>query len=163
MSEVNKERVKLFVDALPNYRQDTGALCEVFEATGERGYCCLGVATQIAVDNGLKLTEVFQESTVHGTYSGSVGWKDPENPAEGTVFSVLPQAVADWYGFDLTTPRIKNHPEWGASDRDQCDDPKCDSCGGNQVDTVSAVTANDRLKWDFAQIAQAFRETYLED
>jgi len=83
---VNKERVQLLVDALRSgqYRQCRLSLREQIAGsmtTPKYGYCCLGVATQIAVNHGV----------IQG---GSYTWGH----------TGLPAAVRDWYGFDDANP-----------------------------------------------------------
>jgi hypothetical protein len=86
---VNKERVRLLVDALRSgrYQQCRLSLREQIAGIGimttpKYGYCCLGVATQIAVDHG-----VIQGSDTY--IWGHTG---------------LPTAVREWYGFDDGNP-----------------------------------------------------------
>lgn len=79
---VNKERVRLLVDALRSgrYQQFSGAL----RSPDGRRYCCLGVATKVALDAGLEIGP--DDKTDHF---------EPWHQA----YQVMCPAVADWYGF----------------------------------------------------------------
>jgi hypothetical protein len=50
----NKERIRLWVEALEsgNYKQGVGTLRNPSFAPGGYSYCCLGVAIEVAVNNG---------------------------------------------------------------------------------------------------------------
>lgn len=53
---MNKEKLKLWLDALRSgeYQQGYGRLANIDE-TGSVGYCCLGVACEVAIKDGLDL------------------------------------------------------------------------------------------------------------
>lgn len=78
---MNKERIKLWVDALRSgdYKQTSGALARKNLTTNDFSYCCLGVACEIA---GLEKEECVL--TDHITY----------NSAGGS----LPREAAEWFG-----------------------------------------------------------------
>lgn len=78
MTDPNKERLRLWTDALRSgkYQQATGKL------KGDEGYCCLGVACMVAVENGLSL--------------------DLEDEFSSAKNLNLPVAVGEWFGlFDI--------------------------------------------------------------
>lgn len=122
----NKDNMRLWVAGLRSgqYEQITG-----FLMTSD-GYCCLGVACRIAIDNGLNLLERVANEN---------------QPDEPTMFgnyeiSGLPGEVQEWLGVDDPDPTIAV------------------AAGGNNID---ATDANDDLRWDFNQIADAI-EAYYE-
>lgn len=89
---INKERIQLWANALKSgeYEQTTGTLRDKF------GYCCLGVACQIAIDNGCTV-KVEQE----------VGEGDNcyhYDESEGN----LPLSVIKWYGLEGEDPILKH-------------------------------------------------------
>lgn len=83
---VNRERVQLLVDALRSgeYQQCRNSLRDQIAgsmAAPKYGYCCLGVATQIAVNHG-----AVQGNSHTWSHTG------------------LSTAVRVWYGFDDANP-----------------------------------------------------------
>lgn len=87
---VNKERIQLWVDALKSgdYEQTDG------ELQNKYGYCCLGVACKIAVDNGCV---VKVEKSIGGIES--VAYDESEGD--------LPESVKNWYGLEKSDPILK--------------------------------------------------------
>lgn len=91
VTTVNKERVKLWVDALRSgkLKQATGQLGRIVNHKAE--YCCLGVGCEVAKKNGLKLAKVKSPSNSPGSplsfclyYGGSA--------------STFPYVVTEWFG-----------------------------------------------------------------
>lgn len=82
---VNKDRVRLLVQALDSneFQQGAGSL-RLAQADGTVKHCCLGVATVVALRNGLQV----------GT-----------DEAWGRN-SILTPAVQAWYGFDAEHPTL---------------------------------------------------------
>lgn len=82
----NKERVQLLVEALRSaeYRQIKDKLGST------NGYCCLGVACEVAIQNGLEI----ESRTIDGEY-----FYDGES-------CTLPNSVRRWYEFDNVNPDI---------------------------------------------------------
>jgi len=81
---VNKEGIKLWVDALRSgqYEQGGGALRPT---PGQ--FCCLGVACEVAIQNGINLVRVED------------GYKDPDRP--GSHYSgAMPEVVVKWLGLE---------------------------------------------------------------
>lgn len=135
---VNKERVKLLVDALRSGEFTQG---QNMLRTADDTYCCLGVACEVARRNGIGIEwelnpqgcerEDCQES--HWKFNGS-------NEALG-------ETVADWYGFEhdghlVNDPQI-GHDEFG--------------------NIVTMIRANDDNGWDFKRIADVVAEKYLNE
>jgi hypothetical protein len=87
----NKERVELFLAALESgkYVQCSGSLRaqNLFGSGQPWRYCALGVATKVALDNGLR------ESLNN--------WVEDDILYESGVLEPL---VADWYGFNSLDP-----------------------------------------------------------
>lgn len=145
---VNVERVALWVDALESgdYHQAVGSLRKMRyweQPLSSYSYCCLGVATEVALANGCILTDFGPgltgsvAPTLYRSWNGS-----------------LPQSVWEWYGFDsqeLTVTKGAN-PYVG-----KCDEIKCPV----ELHLIDAVQANDQLNWNFARIAAGLRELYL--
>ena len=78
-------RIQLLVDALRSgeFQQHRGGL------RGEGGYCCLGVATEVALRNGLVVSD---------DGSGNP-WDQP--------YQVMCEPVAEWFGLSVN-PRLIN-------------------------------------------------------
>lgn len=83
MTEVNKERVALWVAYLRsgNFKQTEGTLRRVEQGTGEKRYCCLGVACEL-YENMTDLRVDFMNN------------------------GILPANVVAWFGFDRGNPTI---------------------------------------------------------
>lgn len=90
MANVNQERLKLFTDALKSgeFKQARKVLRTSDEAPPPVGigarYCCLGVATEVALRNGFEPNE------------------DPWVGGD----QILSREVADWYGFSDRNPDL---------------------------------------------------------
>jgi hypothetical protein len=129
---VNKERVQLLVDALRSgeYEQAQGKLRAEF---GGVRYCCLGVATMVALDHGLEVEEI------HDPGNGLKGqpWNQP--------YQVMCPTVADWYGFENGNPTLVGVAPSGQFVSDQ------------------ASHWNDDHGADFTQIADLFEDTYIRE
>lgn len=88
---VNRERVRLWVDALRSgrFEQAEGGLRQ------GKQFCCLGVACEVAREEGLDL---------HVQHEGGNGWS-----YNGEV-STLPIEVVDWLGMRSANPWISIDP-----------------------------------------------------
>ena len=92
--EPNKENIKLWAEALESgeYKQGQGCLKRTLP-DGTAEYCCLGVATVVAMKAGVHMT------------IGPCDMKTYENEtAYDGEASVLPAAVMDWLGVDYCNP-----------------------------------------------------------
>lgn len=129
---VNKERVRLLVDALRSGEFDQG-----FGSLKMDGkYCCLGVACEVAMRNG-----VVVEVSPH--------MANPRKTRFDGMSDFMPRRVWEWYGFEEGNPAISRNPEHHGCGIKDC------------ADLTLASSANDDLKWNFSQIADAFEEMYL--
>ena len=108
---VHEGRVRVLVAALRSgrYAQTTGVLQRLEEYNKKpAGFCCLGVACEVAIDNGLALHKDEGEATSsnyivrYWTESFSVTCDNPACPGHGAgeaaVSSLLPVAAC-WFGF----------------------------------------------------------------
>lgn len=136
----NQERVQLLVDALQSgeFEQGRDALGQVDGATGKVKYCCLGVACEVAIANGLALERWVGAN-------GNVYYADRETPDFETDTD-LTTGVAKWYGFDKSLD--PSNPKLGVNQH-----------GGD----VFATGANDDLRADFATIGAAFKAKYIDE
>jgi hypothetical protein len=136
MSEVNRERVQLLVDALRSgrFQQGTGRLAKAGR------YCCLGVACVVAQENGLALTTQADED---GDVNFGLGEVDSPNWIADSDYSHLPSSVQRWYGFDENDPTLNGDDDDGAA--------------------TNASSWNDDYDRDFEWIADAFERTFLRD
>jgi hypothetical protein len=132
--DLNKDAIRKWVEALRSgkYQQTTGRLAD------RNGFCCLGVACEVAIENGLRLRK--KES---GDSVGTVEYND--------CAGELPDEVADWLGLytegddeeafhHLTDPPLHT-----------ADHPK-----------HSAVSWNDEENATFSQIADLIESAYLD-
>lgn len=95
MSEINKERVALLVEALESgkYEQAGGRLARL-DASGVMRHCCLGVACEVAMAAGVPLEIRIDEE-------GSVKYDD--------WVATLPRIVREWYGVAVSDPIVVDH------------------------------------------------------
>lgn len=150
MGTVNKERVALLVQALRSgdYQQTKGALCRVNDNNGDKTYCCLGVACEVAIANGLYIRLE--------TSDDSKGTLIMFNGGGGS----LPETVRDWYGFVRSNPPIS---ATAAGVPAMC---QCASCRDGQPrdqEIAWAISANDTHNATFEQIADGFEALYLTE
>jgi hypothetical protein len=89
----NKERIKLWVDALRSgeYTQGHGALLR------DGNYCCLGVACEVAMQNGAPITKQRYGDTDAYEYGDVMQYST----------ALLPHTVIEWYGFPSPSPAIR--------------------------------------------------------
>ncbi len=103
---VNKERVELLCQALESgkFEQCKGFMHRKVE--GRNYYCCLGVACEVAIRNGVSL-EVGESDKLFG--ETSVTYDDAEYS--------LPLRVMKWYGFSHQNPYLSSSkPDASAAD-----------------------------------------------
>lgn len=87
---VNKQNMLLWVEALESgrFRQGRERLKRV--TLGAYEYCCLGVACEVAMDNGAPVVETLIDGSIK--FNGSIGY--------------LPEEVQDWLGVDDEDPAL---------------------------------------------------------
>lgn len=130
----NVENMRLWVEALRSglYTQTNGKLSDGTD------YCCLGVACEVAMANGVELDRVqfVDEGGDIVTYSGER--------------ASLPQEVSEWLGLPRCCP---------GGDLGFCD--MFENVVRVDGGTTSVVTLNDHLRWTFDQIADAVEKEHL--
>lgn len=147
----NKERIRLLVDALRSgqYQQGTASLTRI-DREGNLSHCCLGVACDVAINNGLEgVTRILPPRTQSGEathacryeWVGEDGLGDPERKLS-TAY--LPIPVMNWFGFPNENPSVlgENFPEGIGWEASYC---------------------NDVLRMPFSKIADAFEHTFLRE
>lgn len=129
----NPDEMRLWIAALRSgtYKQGQERLCAL-DTEGAPHWCCMGVACDIAVSNGIELG--ITDSHGSRSYNG-----------DGAM---MPIPVAEWLGLDARE-----------SGNDVI--VLAAGLVGGFNDDVSAVDANDNLDWDFDMIADALERTYL--
>lgn len=99
LTQPNKENIAKWVQALRSgeFLQGKGRLCKI-ETTADgqplRRYCCLGVACEVAMENGVELPKMVSDGTV--SYGGSLGH--------------LPIEVQRWLGIAFEDPQVTLSP-----------------------------------------------------
>lgn len=126
----NQENVRKWVDALRSgdFEQRTGRL------NAEGQYCCLGVACELALGDGVKVVKTLVEPSPyadHYAYDGKA--------------TFLPTSVQEWLGIIAEDPSVL------------FTDPESET----EV-TWGLVGINDGLGASFDQIADALERTYLK-
>lgn len=99
LTQPNKENIGKWVQALRSGRfvQGRGKLCKIetlVDGREEKYFCCLGVACELALADGVDMTKVISEHTVF--YGGSPG--------------TLPLQVQRWLGIMEQNPNVKSSP-----------------------------------------------------
>lgn len=135
-------RRKLFTAALRSgeFPQGIGNLTKVI-ADDQQEHCCLGVACIVAIRNGLDLPFKIM---------GDLRWYSATGNPDDTDYNnstVLPDNVADWYGWLDVDPEILVM--------------KDDSDGTIVEFEYPAAEVNDSMDKDFAYIADAFDNKYV--
>lgn len=132
-------RLELWAGALESgeFRQGRGRLC-----SDTARYCCLGVACEVAMRNGLPLTKTLPPGGNSYRYQGDAN--DPWSMSS----AYLPQEVSFWYGFHLL------------EERDRRGNPYVGRDSGDG-DLVRAAAANDDLGWGFRRVAAGIRDLYV--
>jgi hypothetical protein len=145
---VNKERVALWVAALqdPTLIQGHGFLAQRDEGESAWKQCCLDVACQVALANGLEgvETQVNPMQSRRG-----YRWESGVEDEEGVLlwqdeWSVLPSPVARWYGLTGNDGDVR-------------------LLDMSREEFLYATEANDDRRWSFPTIAQAIRDTFLTE
>lgn len=96
MNQPNKQRLKLWVDALRNaqFAQGTGSLASR-KIDGTFEYCCLGVACEVAMANGLEV-----QTDMRGAFGTLKAY-------DGSDLT-LPFTVVGWYGLSGKDPLLRD-------------------------------------------------------
>lgn len=143
MIMVNRDRVQLLVDALESdeFGQCKGTL-RLANADGKFTYCCLGVATEVALRNGLPEAVATQPGA--GLYDKS----SPTSVWNHNEGQLLSDEVMEWYGFDERSPMLSGLVSY-MDDADPIKRPHL------------AHHWNDSYNADFKKIAAMFRERFL--
>lgn len=136
MTTPNKERIRLFVEALRSGSYQQGNNVLGFPADdGTEKFCCLGVATEVARNWGCELTREL--GIANGRSAFVYMDSQTQEPEDSTTKGIyLHPRVQEFYGFDTYNPRLN---------------------AGHAADL------NDVNHWDFGQIAQALEDTFLTD
>lgn len=95
----NKANIGKWVHALRSgeFTQGNGRLCKIetlVDGREEKYFCCLGVACELALADGVYMTKIISENIVF--YDGSPG--------------TLPLQVRSWLGIQLDDPRVTLSP-----------------------------------------------------
>lgn len=133
MSEVNRERVALGVAALRSGEYEQCRKVLIERRWGTPNW----PETKSYCCLGV-LTEVAIANGLEGLKEAENGWGWRDEHGQRSTNAELPEPVREWYGFEHTNPSITN-------------------------DHVAAAEANDDLKWNFLQIADAFEGLYLSE
>lgn len=131
----NKDNVRLWVDALRSgqYKQGDGYLQLI--GTPNR-LCCVGVACEVAIQNGVNLTK---KDNGH-----SVTYMDPDGAMDRFR---MPRLVQDW---------LDIHESGGGAN------VVADADGHRRSD-YDVISLNDSFGFTFENIADALEDTYLKD
>ena len=137
--EPNKENIRLWVEWLrtKGLRQETGALAVREREEQGWGYCCLGVACEVARASGLELKVEVEDDPF------AEALRRQRKKYDG-VEDVLPASVMRWLGIGTEDPLVS----WAEAER-----------GVEQ----HLSSLNDDERWDFARIADAIEYTFLRE
>jgi hypothetical protein len=153
LTATQRTRMRSFVHALRTTRrkQGTGMLHYIDQDVNgkkQHRYCCLGIACEVAIKDGLNLEKV----KIGGVdRDASIGYQAPANNNYAYSTSVLPEVVQQWYGVNALDPDLNVR-----------DLPKAK---GHSYEFArgwaTASSLNDSGGWTFKQIADAFEQTFL--
>lgn len=139
--EPNRENIALWVQALRSGEFEQG---RAWLNLNNR-YCCLGVACEIAIRNGVELS-----TEIHG--GAAVHYNDGLN---SPTAKVLPTRVREWLGLAVgsTDPYVRTARELHEAQYGTIP-------AGN---SVQLTACNDVYRLDFATIATMIEDTYLKE
>jgi hypothetical protein len=155
---IRADRLLKGLEALRSDRftQGRGKLRRQDTADGIVKHCCLGVLTEIALEDPEFVvcdTDAQGAALMVLDYASSVAeiiWTVNSN--------TLSYSVRDYYGLPDDDPQLE---ELLSEDHEEHE------CGGPgncpYEDSYSASNANDDLRWTFNEIADAFERTYLQN
>lgn len=138
---VNKGRVRLLVAALQSglYEKSVGRLHRLESENKKEGWCCLGVASDVAAKFGLDL-----HREIEGDYgSGSRETFDGKH-------DYMPSSVREWYGFDSANPDLRTP------------DGKLVSAATLNDSGYVPEGEDDYKEVSLKEIGKFFRDTYLK-
>lgn len=138
---MNKENISRWVDALRSgqYEQAQDQL-GVENNHGAVSYCCLGVACEVAIANGVVLDRVAE--------NGDIRYNDHD--------TTLPRAVAEWLGLDSD---VEVRVGW-----DELNSTFAIPTSEDQAVEVLVVSGlNDSHEWNFEDIATAIEFTFMRE
>lgn len=114
--------------------------------TGEREFCCLGVACWVAKHSGVSLVRrgMHEEPSpgIHTIFQ----WADPDT--KDWIHTIMPEKVGSWFGF-----KFGDHYEVNPGHPTVYRYPYDDSA-------MAAATANDTERWPFAKIADEIEKFF---
>jgi hypothetical protein len=130
----NQENIKKWIEALRS-----GKFSQTRERLADtKGFCCLGVACEVAISNGVVI-----DKCEAGTMDGKKYFEYDGDSGE------LPGAVADWLGLNGENDYGERYPE---------SNPHLKSANGMKY---SASEWNDEMEANFPFIADLIEFTYL--
>lgn len=138
---VNRENVAKWVQALRSgeYEQATEVLCT--RTIGDKhAFCCLGVASEVAIANGVELIRLTNDDVREQPYQWHDADSEPDKPivVDSVGENELPWPVQEWLGIGSGNPEL-------------------DDSG------TRAIEFNDELKCTFAEIADLIEAKYLTE
>lgn len=137
----NKENVTKWVQALRSgeYEQTDGVLCR--RTIGDKyAFCCLGVASEVAIANGVELIRLSDDDEREQPYQWHDADSEPDNPivVDSVGENELPWPVQEWLGILSGNPVL-------------------DQSG------LDCISANDERKYTFTEIADLVEARYLKE
>jgi hypothetical protein len=156
LDAMHQERRRTFVAALRSgrFKQARNVLqrVDVLDPSNS-GFCCLGVACEVAIEGGLELERGHGGNCV--SYVGAVG---------GSTTS-LPPGVKRWYGFTSDNPHLKI-PKEAALKAPAVFADLWEQCGertGENPPMFTASSLNDVCKLSLELIGDCFEATFLPE
>jgi hypothetical protein len=91
----------------PNIKQGKGHLCTKMPSTGEVSYCCLGVLTELAVEEGVIPPGEWDREVIRGLL-GKVYLDGEDDSYEDDLHqdAILPTRVREWAGLRDSNPFV---------------------------------------------------------
>lgn len=148
MIKCNKDNMLIFLPELRSgkYKQTKGHLAD------ESGYCCLGVACEVSIANGVQLRKTLTDA-----YGGAI-FDFRSGHYDVSAYS-LPDVVMEWLGVPDYDLKVVVTPEEFEVLRVAI----LNEHGTNlSEDLVWASELNDQ-QWSFSRIADAIEAAYLKD
>lgn len=156
LTDEQKTRLRSFIKSLRTTKksQGHGSLNYYNREDKKRHFCCLGIACEVAIKDGLELEKRSGKRASGVDDYVVTEYKDFKYGETQWNGSTLPVDVVEWYGLPNQNPEL-SFPT--------LEEKKTVSKQGYPSSGLSAATVNDSLRFDFKHIADLFEYNYLPE
>jgi hypothetical protein len=170
LTEEQKPRMRAWIQALHSgeYLQTRSRLrAPLIDESNARntavlGYCCLGVAAELAIQAGCPIH--WKDNNIVSNATRQF-MNEPAEPLEESSTLLIP-TLTDWYGLSgryatIHVPCHLLHPDRANQRCDVFYEEGHNASTCTRTVRIGATDLNDTFRWDFHQIADAFEAFYF--